>query len=308
MSKDFTRQHIVPKCYLDRFATCVDKKNGKYVIGTRTIIDGVPKLFEQSTSQVGYIKNFYDVDDKDDPKYWEHFFADRVDSLCDRKLGSIISSVHLAGDAFVLSSEAIRTLSTIMIAQSLRVPSSLDYFNQTIYPRVSSSVKNRFYSVMPPQVVKRYRRLIEEIEMSDQEKKENYLNSSFNEEQFDRYVQILCQRTWIILLNDIYETVPFVTSDNPVLIERFDDPDSLGIFKNGISDPQTCLFFPLSPSIAVANYSDRGIFALSATKINGRIFRLNEQKYIIQRNIRMIEQAYKHAFIPHPFYDYLTNL
>ena len=308
MSKDFTKQHIVPKCYLDRFATCVDKKNGKYVIGTRTIVDGVPKLFEQATSQVGYIKNFYDVTDKDDPKYWEHFFAEKVDSLCDRKLGGIISSIHLAGHEFSLDSDAIRTLSTIIIAQTLRIPASFDYFNSTIYPKVVKSVKNQFFSTFPAQVVIKFRKVVEEIEMSDQEKKEHYLNGSFSQEQFERYIQLLCTRTWIILVNEKCETIPFVTSDNPVLVERIDAPDSLGIFKNGIMDPKTCLFFPLSPSIAVANYSNRGLFALSANKMNGRIFRVNEPQYIIQRNVRIIEQAYNHSFIPHPFYAYIMNL
>ena len=75
MAKQFVNQHIVPKRYLDRFASKVD---GKYIIGTRYYEKKQPKLFRASTADVGYIKNFYDVTDRDDPKYWEHFFARRL--------------------------------------------------------------------------------------------------------------------------------------------------------------------------------------------------------------------------------------
>jgi len=58
MGKEFTDQHIVPKCYLDRFGT---KRGKKVVIGTRLNANGKVKFFPATTSDVGYIKNFYKV-------------------------------------------------------------------------------------------------------------------------------------------------------------------------------------------------------------------------------------------------------
>ena len=79
MAKDFTNQHIVPKRYLDRFGI---KDRKTTIIGTRILEKGEVKFFTTSTDNVGYIKNYYDVTDKDDPKYWEHFFAKEIDTLC----------------------------------------------------------------------------------------------------------------------------------------------------------------------------------------------------------------------------------
>ena len=77
MAKDFTNQHIVPKRYLDRFGI---KDRKTTIIGTRILEKGEVKFFTTSTDNVGYIKNYYDVTDKDDPKYWEHFFAKEISS------------------------------------------------------------------------------------------------------------------------------------------------------------------------------------------------------------------------------------
>lgn len=64
MAKDFTNQHIVPKRYLDRFGI---KDRKTTIIGTRILEKGEVKFFTTSTDNVGYIKNYYDVTDKDDP-------------------------------------------------------------------------------------------------------------------------------------------------------------------------------------------------------------------------------------------------
>lgn len=79
MGKDYTDQHIVPKRYLDRFGVSDGKRT---MIGTRIVKKDEVKFFMDSTTNVGYIKNYYDVTDKDDPKYWEHFFAREIDALC----------------------------------------------------------------------------------------------------------------------------------------------------------------------------------------------------------------------------------
>ena len=49
MGKDYTKQHIVPQRYLDRFGT----KDGKRtIIGTRIVVNGEPRLFPESTANV----------------------------------------------------------------------------------------------------------------------------------------------------------------------------------------------------------------------------------------------------------------
>lgn len=93
MGKEYVNQHIVPKRYLDRFASQIGDKR---IIGTRLYTRGKIKFFLESTDNVGFIKNYYDVSDKEDPKYWEHFFASEIDSLCGKELSNIISTITMS--------------------------------------------------------------------------------------------------------------------------------------------------------------------------------------------------------------------
>ena len=106
MSEDYVKQHIVPKRYLDRFAT---PKNGKCIIGVSMVTKGKTKLFPAATDKIGYIKNYYEVTDKEDPKYWEHYFADTVDSLCGTKLQNFISGVMLSNNNAIAITEEDKT-------------------------------------------------------------------------------------------------------------------------------------------------------------------------------------------------------
>ena len=140
MGKKFTDQHIVPKCYLDRFGT---KRGKKVVIGTRLKANGKVKFFPATTSDVGYIKNFYDVTDRDDPKYWEHFFAQEIDVLCGQYMENLIAKITLSRErADVLSEKDKKMLAKVIIAQIMRVPGSLEHISKKIYPDVMKRVKN----------------------------------------------------------------------------------------------------------------------------------------------------------------------
>ncbi len=306
MSKEYSKQHIVPKCYLDRFAT---KSSGKdrYIIGTCTIESGRLKLFEHATTEVGYIRDFYDVTDKDDPKYWEHYFAEKIDTLCDKKLASIISSIHLSEKSYVLGYPEKIVLSTIIIAQLLRVPDSFNYVYNHIVPHAIDEVKSQLKKIPFRQNANQKQRIINNYQLPKVLQKEIYLNSSFDENRFNRYVELLAHRMWLVYINTISNEIPFITSDNPVLVENLSQSDSLGIFQNGLINPKTCFFFPLTPSIAIANYSDRGFFSPLASELDGHIYRISEAEYIIERNNLLMNQAYNHFFIPQPLFDFTRN-
>ncbi len=305
MKTNYTKQHIVPKCYLDRFS---EHQDGKFIIGTRFVTkDGKIRFFTQSTTDIGYIKNFYDVTDKKDPKYWEHFLANKVDSLCSRRLDNIISSIMLSGENYFLNDDDKTTLSSIIIAQILRIPESLNYVIKDLYPQVSTNTKNRVYLEFPDFITNKYKSEIDAFQMSEQNIKEGYFNFIFTEEHFNNYVEILKQRFWLILINSIGNELPFITSDNPVLIENITNHDSIGLFKNGLQNPSTILYFPITPSIAVVNYSNNGIFSAIASKRNGSVYRVEESKFIINKNIRVMNNAYAHTFIPQPLFSRISK-
>lgn len=202
MAKDFTNQHIVPKRYLDRFGI---KDRKTTIIGTRILEKGEVKFFTTSTDNVGYIKNYYDVTDKDDPKYWEHFFAKEIDTLCGCDMENIIAKVTLSQwKATVLSLSDKETLSKVIVAQLMRIPESIDYVTGHIYPRVSKQTKQEITSLLPQFLLDKHGEQIRNMEFSPQYQKELVLNHTFETKNFDRYCKILQDGIWVIYVNAIY--------------------------------------------------------------------------------------------------------
>ena len=304
MAKDYTNQHIVPKRYLDRFG----RKDGKRtIIGTRIVSKGNVKFFEDSTENVGYIKNYYDVTDKTDPKYWEHYFAREIDTLCGQDMENIIAKVTLScPNVAVLSVHDKEVLSKLIIAQMMRIPKSIDYVKTVLYPRVSAQVKEDLISALPPAFVEKHVVQIMNTEFSEQDQKELMLNHSFEPANFGRYCDVLQAGVWVVYVNMHRDTMPFLTSDNPVLVEGVGSK-YIGLFHNGLANPATCIFYPLSPRIAVAIYSRQGILGFVADKYDGRKILLDEVKYIMSRNVKIMAQAYCHSFIPQPLYDEIAR-
>ena len=278
MAKGYIKQHIVPKRYLDRFGT---KDGERTIIGTRIVSKGNVQFFTESTENVGYIKNYYDVTDKSDPKYWEHYFAREIDTLCGQTMENIIAKVTLSKkNAVVLSEQDKEMLSKVIIAQLMRIPETIDYVKNVLYPRVSAQVKEELISALPPAFVEKHREQIMNTEFSEQGQKELMLNHSFEPTNFDRYCKVLQDGVWVVYVNILRETMPFFTSDNPVLVESVGSNET-GMFRNGLANPATCIFYPLSPGIAVAIYSRQGILGMVADEYDGRKILLNESKYII---------------------------
>ncbi|HJB25675.1 MAG TPA: DUF4238 domain-containing protein [Firmicutes bacterium] len=305
MANAYTDQHITPKRYLDRFGT---KGRKATMIGTRMLTKGKVNFFIAATDDVGYIKNYYDVTDKDDPKYWEHFFANKIDTLCGQDLGNIIAKVTLSQwNATILSVSDKEVLSKIIVAQLMRVPESIDYVTGHIYPRVSKQVKKEIAESLPDFMLEKYGELLSATELSTQYQKEFILNHTFDPKNFDRYCKVLQNGIWIVYVNTLRALTPFVTSDNPVLVEGIGKTET-GLFANGLASPTTCIFYPLSPAIAVAIYSRDGILGIAADQYDGRKIALDDIKYIVAKNSQIVDQAYLHSFIPQPLYDELTGV
>ena len=305
MANDFTNQHIVPKRYLDRFGV---KGRNTTIIGTRIVKNGKVEFFTTSTDGVGYIKNYYDVTDKDDPKYWEHFFAKEIDTLCGRDMENIIAKVTLSRQSTtVLSLSDKEVLSKVIVAQLMRIPGNLNYVAGHIYPRVSKQVKQEVASLLPPFLLQKYGEQLRNMEFSKQHQKEIVLNHAFEPKNFDRYCKIVQNGFWIVLVNALRSKMPFVTSDNPVLVEGIGKTET-GLFSNGLASPTTCIFYPLSPVIAVAIYSREGIFGTAADKYDGKKVEIDGVQYISAKYAKIIDQAHLHSFIPKPLYDEVTGI
>lgn len=188
----------------------------------------------------------------------------------------------------------------------MRVPENFEYVISHLYPRVSAKVKEDIASWMTPSMREKYGDQLSSFEFSEQDQKELILNHCFSPAHFVRYCSILQDGIWVVYVNTHRNRMPFFTSDNPVLVEGVGKKRT-GLFQNGFAKPSTCIFYPLSPSIAVQVFSRQGIVGLTDDKYDGKLIPLSEQKFILRKNILIMEQAYHHSFIPQPFFDEIAS-
>ena len=294
MAEKYKKQHIVPKSYLNHFAT--KQKNDKYKIITmikknNTLSDE----FVQTTDKVGYISNFYDVPEKEDPKYWEHFFDINFDRLCGNRLNCIIADATLSPHkSKIINDERKDLLSRIIMSQIFRVPECLKNCERIADETIDNLRKElvRFFEEKAPDKVP----IIRNLSISETQRKDMMLTGIFDKKRFNKYCNILKSKTWLVFYNNDYKTTPFITCDNPVLVTNADGSE-LGIFINGLVGGGTMIYFPISPAVLIAVYSPTsfwgGIAPLDGMKFNLK----DENKFIMTINRRLVKQAYRHVFI-----------
>ncbi len=294
MKEKFKNQHIVPVSYLNHFAT--KQKSGKYVIKTFCKAkDGHIKPFEQNTENVGYITNYYDVPEKGDPKYWEHFLDENFDRLCGKRLENLISEATLSPDGYeIITEEKKDFLSRIIMSQLLRVP---DFFNYG-YPVAERIIKKTklqlvdFLLEEDPEKAK----FVQDLSFSSSMKKDMMLEGMFNEKRFAKFCNILKDKIWVIYFNEESATFPFITCDNPVLVTSIDGK-KIGMTQNGLINNKTCVYFPISKSVLIALYSPEVWFG-GFKKYNGKKINITKDKqFIAFINKALCNQAHNHIFV-----------
>lgn len=298
MHEEKVKQHIVPQRYLYRFA---EKNNQKYIIETRLINKNKAtnknseRFFSTSTDNVGYVKRIYDVTDKDNVKYWEDYFGNYIDSLYGDRLDNIIAGITLSNNGKrVLTTEDKADLSKMIVAQIMRSPEII-YHIQDIYKRFPSVMRRNISSGLPPEHIMKYRYKNKYIGADWQQLKNLYFDYCYSG-AFDNNCGILQEYVWTVYYNTLGKECPFITSDNPVLVENTNGT-KIGLFKNGFESSDTCIFYPLSPTIAVALYSREGLRKTISDKIDCQKIEIDELNFILKKNLLIIAQAHRHSFV-----------
>ena len=286
MAEPYKNQHIVPVSYINRFAT---KGQKEYIIYTRCKSNGLTVYFQSSTDKVGFIKNFYDVTDKSDPKHWEKHLANTVDALCANEVDSIIESVK---NTNILTDKHKEILSSIIIAQTLRIPANYEHFKDVIYPRIFEDTMLK-YGVSNSKE--------DHFKFSSDELKNEYFNAVFDNSLLKLLSTVLQRKEWNICINSIRNRIPFITSDNPVLFEDTTNNGSIGVYSNGLLPETTTIYFPLTPSVAVV------INGKKRSTNESDVFYTDNEIFINSKNKMIMDQAFHHTFIPNSESGYLQD-
>ena len=204
---DYVKQHIVPKRYLDRFTFY---KSGKPSLGVRIIDKGKVKYFTRPPGDVGFIKRFYDVTDKEDPKYWEHYLDDEFDKLYGKPLEKIIAGITLSNFNYCLSVEDKELLTKIIISQMFRIPSTYSKYKDDLEKSLKEYSK-RFLSRYPKHDRELLTGEVNKVHKNKNWKNEVILETMLNPDLIEWCCNHIVNNIWLVLYN--FSNVPFATSD-----------------------------------------------------------------------------------------------
>lgn len=298
--RSFTKQHIVPRAYLNHFAIPGRGKN-KYIIG---VIQKDSKHYTDSTDKVGYQKDYYDdVEYPDDIKHWEHFYEKEIETPCLKTIMNLTAKVTLSSDGNICITKSEKyDLSKFIIAQFLRVPEFIDYQIDNALNKIFPQHISEFLRTFDHLLSEQQKIAVRNIRFTDNQVKHLILLNINDLQKLNRYCEFLVNKPWVIYINRYYKEIPFITSDNPVVMMNL-HTKSFSRSDNGLGNPNTVIFFPINPYIAIGIYPHKFRDSLRHWERKELICSEKDVSFITIMNICEISQCHNQAFMPVYFYE-----
>lgn len=294
MGKEKVKQHVVPQSYLKRFAKKIPTGKG-YRIGVRQLNSN--NVFLKSVREVAIEKNYYDVSNMGDTKFWENFFSTEIEPQYGNEMTNIISTIMLSRKKVnVLTNAQIEALAKLIAFQILRVPEFLEARfegGKEIYDDVIEQITSIIGSLN-----KNYLNVISELNSNKAQIIRDLTIGSIGElERLERLASYLISNTWFFYINN--SEIPFMTSDSPVIMYNLENK-SLDYSQNGIGRNETFIYYPLTSKILL-HIIPRDFMFGTIAKENNSIHPLSnrEIKFINSVNNFQMRHANKQVFI-HP--------
>lgn len=288
----YVDQHIVPKSYLNRFAT-LGRNNKTYRIGVR---QKDLTHYIDSTDHVGYIKKYYDDDSCDDIKKWEHFYDKEIEVPLSKVINKLITGLTLSNytEGF-LTTEDRRVLSRFFYTQFVRVPQFIDCqitnCKEILLPSIKQKCLMRFGA--------KYAEVINKVRIDDKDIKHLTLDYLNDNEQLERFSRLLLDKPWIVYINGCRDFLPFITSDNPIVLSNIIS-HSNSRTDNGLGNRETIIFCPINSYIGIGIYPNQ--FYRFFDDIQYTVISNQDIQFIGKMNCCELSQCYNQAFIPVNFF------
>lgn len=281
------RQHHVPKVYLRYFCNSD---------GSLTVYDKRKRtLFSTGLTAVGVEKDFYTLDEMEDPYCWERTYANGIEPMMGKVLSKVISKASLlTQNGTIIIDDVEKTqLSIIMIMQLLRGKQSRDYENklyQFLLPDVVEKAKATFGPLTDKQLES-----IQAFGSNDYYFKRISMDVSLDTDRIVQYAQLLGYREFIVYR--IHGNLEFVTSDNPVMFINSLTSNARP-FSNGLLQESTLVYYPISPKLLICAVHPDAFFQTFSNK-DGSLFHLNadtEKRFIFTMNRKQMEQCHSQVY------------
>lgn len=282
-----TRHHHVPKVYLknfclpDDYIAVWDKKSRK--------------VFSTGVNAVGVERDFYTLDKMDNPYFWEHIYADKVEPLMSEVISRILSrgNVLVQSGTVIMNTEEKAQLAVIMIMQMLRGKQCREY-EREIFRNELPGIIEQAKRILGG-FTKQEQELVDAFYKDEFYFKRSAMDVALSYERIFRYTRILCMRAFVCFY--LCGTSEFVTSDNPVMFFNERTADSTP-FTHGLLQLETGICYPLSPKLLLWAVHPASLFNALARSDRCLITLNSDQEIGLSElmNRMQIKQCYRQSY------------
>ncbi|MDD3278648.1 MAG: DUF4238 domain-containing protein [Lachnospiraceae bacterium] len=281
------KQHHVPRSYLRNFAKQEGKECRLYMQ-----MKGNVAVHRVIVDNVAAARNFYTIELIENKYIWEEYYATVIEPKMSETLRTLIlngMNCLVQTGSIILTDEIKVKMAMYMIVQLLRSRNTRSY-EEGLRANLEQKTIEQAKKIFSDMGMERAIKLIENYHVSDDLFKLTIMEATLNVEQIEKYMEVLLEKIWVVYRID--GDAEFITSDNPVM---FMNRETLDVtpFKNGLKQNTTMIYYPISPRLLLALYSDRTMGG-TITKFQDQLLYINAKKdkrFIDNHNKKQKEQC-----------------
>ena len=236
----------------------------------------------------------------------ENYFSREIEPLYGPELTNIIASLTLSQKKDdVLTVSQIHSLSKMISFQVLRVPGFLERrfkHGEIMFDETINEASQWFQ--LSPETIKSI--LDDFINNKGDFIKDETIPLIADKDRLDKLSEVLADKIWLIYFNN--SSVPFITSDSPVVMYNF-IRNSVSYADNGVGREDTFIYYPLSSKILIKIVTRNFLGGVMKNLNNTLGFLSNADiSFINSVNNLQIRHAENQIFVHPDFMDYLESV
>lgn len=268
-----------------------DKKTGKLHLNDIGIVAEERDFYRVKSEQ------FTSPLPNDDEFYYEHQYKNLIENDIPRIIKNVTASCTLCKRGVeALNDNDKKEIAKMIVLQLLRTPVARRYLTkkgEETFQSVINSIRDQLSEY--GENAKRHLDILNVYKYTENVSKSFLLEHLTNENTLERYCSNIIQnRVWVIYENADHETVPILTSDNPVVLFN-DITKEAGFGINALDNPATTIFFPLTPKYMVFLYHREFISLIGKSDDENKLLPVN-QDFVIRMNKIQYEQCDRQAY------------
>lgn len=309
MASEPKKHHFVPRGYLRFFAQEIkedvyqiavfDKTSGKRYLNN---IDDVAEM--KNYNRVEIDRYNMPVPDKN-PLYYEHLYPRLIEDDIPKILRRTISSFTLTPTTKLSLGDNLKAhLARMLVIQMMRTPRSRSFFTEVCQRPFYTSIQQTLDFLATNPGNRNWHAEIEqlrEFRYTNEFAKSAILSLATSEERIAHFSNVLIDDyCWMAYSNQLVDTMPFITSDEPVLLTDIKG-QHVGLENNPLARPTTMFCFAINSQYMLSLHRKDSLHGSGMKAFADQCLNINDMKYVVRMNLLHIEHSTRQVFT-HPKY------